>query len=131
MPETIHTPNAPAAVGPYSQAVKVGDFVFTAGQIGMDPETGQMTGTDIASQTRQALRNLRAILEAAGSSMTGVVKTTIFVDDMDDFATVNAVYSEFLSDAGVQTPPARSTVEVAALPLGALVEIEAVAALDN
>jgi 2-iminobutanoate/2-iminopropanoate deaminase len=123
MKTAINTAKAPAAVGPYSQAVKTGNLVFTAGQLGLDPATGEFAGDDVAAQTRQAMENLRAILEAAGTSLDQIVKTTIFVADLADFQTVNAVYAEFFEHA----PPARSTVEVAALPLGGLVEIEVIA----
>jgi 2-iminobutanoate/2-iminopropanoate deaminase len=119
----VHTAAAPGAVGPYSQAIRSGDWVFTAGQVGLDPATGQLVGADVAAQTRQALANLTAVLEAAGSSPVGVVKTTVFLVDMGDFAAMNAVYADIFGEA----PPARSTVAVAALPLGARVEIEAVA----
>ncbi len=121
--EIIATDKAPAAVGPYSQAVRVGDFVFTAGQIALDPATGQMVADDIEAQTRQVLTNLSAVLEAAGASLTHVVKTTVFLADIGEFKAMNGVYAEFFPDA----PPARSAVQVAALPLGARVEIEAVA----
>lgn len=120
--EIIATERAPAAVGPYSQAVRVGNLVFTAGQIGIDPVLGQLR-TGIAAQTRQVLTNLQAVLETAGSSLNQVVKSTIFLQDMADFATVNQIYGSSFTAA----PPARSTVQVAALPLGALVEIEAIA----
>lgn len=120
--EVIATPHAPAAVGPYSQAIRVGDLVFTAGQIGLDPVTGKLR-EGLEAQTRQALDNLQAILEAAGSSLHDVVKTTIFLTDISHFPTVNAVYGGVFSN----NPPARSTVQVAALPLGALIEIEAIA----
>ncbi len=123
--EIISTRAAPAAVGPYSQGVRSGSLIFTAGQIGLDPETGQMAGADLETQTRQVMRNLSAVLEAAGSGLERVIKTTIFLTDMGEFATVNRIYGEFFSE----TPPARSTVEVSALPLGALVEIEMVAVL--
>ncbi len=123
MKVVIVTPNAPQAVGPYSQGIQAGGFIFTAGQLGLDPASGAFAGEDITAQTRQALRNLQAVLEAAGSGLDGVVKTTIFVVDMGDFKTVNAIYAEFFADE----PPARSTVQVAALPLGGLVEIEMVA----
>ena len=124
--EMIHTRHAPAAVGPYSQAVKVGSLVFTAGQIGIDPATGKLQ-EGLASQTKQVLVNLKAVLEAAGSGMADIVKTTIFLADMADFATVNGIYGDFFEKA----PPARSTVAVAGLPLGALVEIEAIAQTQN
>ncbi len=120
--DIIATDRAPAAVGPYSQAVRVGDFVFTAGQIGLDRVTGKLR-TGIEAQTRQILDNLQAVLEAAGSSLSDVIKTTIFLTNMADFAAVNAVYGGAFSDK----PPARSTVQVSALPLGALIEIEAIA----
>lgn len=121
----IATTEAPAAVGPYSQAVKFGDFVFTAGQIPLVPETGQLIDGGIEAQTRQALTNLSKVLEAAGSSLGNVVKTTIFVTDMGDFAQVNGVYGTFFTN----DPPARSTVQVAALPLGANIEIEVIAVM--
>jgi len=119
----IQTPNAPAAVGPYSQAVRVGDWIFTAGQLGLVPGTKEFAGPDVESQTRQALENIRAILEAAGSCLRHVVKTTVFLQDLGEFGRMNGVYAEFFSE----DPPARSTVQVAALPMGARVEIEAVA----
>lgn len=119
--EIISTTRAPAAVGPYSQAVRVGNLVFTAGQIGIDPESGSLVA-GLENQTRQVLTNLKAVLEAAGSDLGRVVKTTVFLLDMADFARVNAIYGEFMD----HQPPARSTVEVAALPLGALIEIEAI-----
>lgn len=124
--QIIHTENAPSAVGPYSQAVVANGFVYTAGQIPLVPEDGKMIVGDIQAQTRQVLHNLSAVLEASGSSLNHVIKTTIFLDSMEDFAQVNEVYGEFFSDE----PPARSTVEVAKLPLGALVEIEAIAILS-
>lgn len=123
--ETINTEKAPAAVGPYSQAVRIGDFVYTSGQIGINPLTGQLR-VGIEEQTRQVLDNLAAVLEASGSGMERIVKTTIFLTDISEFSTVNGIYAEVFDDA----PPARSTVQVAALPLGALVEIEAVAWVD-
>jgi 2-iminobutanoate/2-iminopropanoate deaminase len=121
--EIVSTEKAPAAVGPYSQGVRAGDFVFTAGQVPLDPETGRLVEGGIEEQTRQVMQNLSQVLEAAGSSLTNVVKTTIFVTDIGDFATVNQVYGSFFP----ANPPARSTVQVAALPVGARVEIEAVA----
>jgi 2-iminobutanoate/2-iminopropanoate deaminase len=122
--ETIHTTAAPAAIGPYSQAVAAGPYVFTSGQIGLDPLSGQLVNGDAAEQTRQVMANLAAVLAAAGLSFADVVKTTIFLTDMNDFAAVNEVYGESFEDA---PPPARSTVAVAALPRGARVEIEAIA----
>jgi len=119
----IATEQAPRAIGPYSQGIEVGNMVFTAGQTGVDPATGQLVAGGIVEQTRQALRNVQAILEAAGCSMADVVKTTVFLTDMNDFKTMNSVYAEFFPAA----PPARSTVQVSALPLGARIEIEAVA----
>lgn len=121
--EIIVTDKAPAAVGPYSQAVRVGDFVFTAGQIPLDPATGQMVEGGIEAQTRQTLTNLSAVLEAAGTSLANVVKTTVFLADIGEFKAMNGVFAEFFPEA----PPSRSAVQVAALPLGARVEIEAVA----
>ena len=118
----IKTPNAPAAVGPYSQAIVAGELVFTAGQIGLDPATGTLV-EGIEAQTEQVLRNVAAILEAAGVSMADVAKTTVFLADMADFATVNGIYAGHMPDP----PPARSTFAVAALPRGARIEIEAVA----
>lgn len=119
----VVTEGAPAAVGPYSQAVGIGDLIFTAGQIGLLPGTREFAGPDIASQTRQALLNIKAIVEAAGSCMGCVVKTTVFLQDIEEWPAMNAVYAEFFPlDA-----PARSAVQVAALPLGARVEIEAIA----
>ena len=122
----VHTEKAPAAVGPYSQAVRVGSFVFTAGQVGLDPETGTLRD-GLEAQTRQALANLQAVLEAAGTDLAHVVKTTIFMTDLSAFKQVNAIYGEVFAE----NPPARSTVQVAALPLGALVEIEAIAVLPE
>lgn len=124
--EVISTAKAPAAVGPYSQAIRVDNLVFTAGQVAIDPEQGKLIEGDIAAQTRQVLTNLSAVLEAAGSSLSQVLKTTVFLKDIHDFAAMNAVYAEFFPEK----PPARSAVQVAALPLGALVEIEAVALVE-
>ncbi len=121
--DIIATDKAPAAVGPYSQAVRVGDFVFTAGQIPLDPATGQLVEGGIEVQARQALTNVSAVLEAAGTSLANVVKTTVFLADMGEFKAMNGVYAEFFPEA----PPARSAVQAAALPLGARIEIEAIA----
>ncbi len=125
--QIISTQHAPGAVGPYSQAVRIGDLVYTAGQIALVPQTGKLVEGGIEEQTEQVMKNLTAILEAAGASLANVVKTTIFLADMNDFAKVNRVYGGFFNDA----PPARSTVQVSALPLGAKVEIEAIAALTQ
>jgi len=121
--ERIQTENAPAAIGPYSQAIKAGGFVFASGQIPIDPQTGQFVAGGIAEQTRQVLQNLAAVLEAAGSSLDQVVKTTVFLADMKEFSGMNEVYATFFSSP----PPARATVAAAGLPRDARVEIEAVA----
>ena len=121
--EVIVTKDAPAAIGPYSQAIRVQDFVFSAGQIAIDPATGKLVAGDVKTQTRQVLQNLAAVLKAAGSSISQVVKTTVFLADMQTYPEVNVVYGEFFTES----PPARSAVQVTALPLGALVEIEAIA----
>jgi len=123
--EIIATVNAPAAIGPYSQAVKVNGFVFTAGQIPLVPETGKLVEGDITAQTNQVMRNLQAVLTAAGSGLENVIKTTVFLQDMNHFTAFNQEYARHIID----NHPARSTVEVARLPLGALVEIEAIALL--
>ena len=124
----ISTPHAPAAIGPYSQAVRVGDFLYTSGQIALDPATGQVVPGSIAEQTTQVLENLKAILEAAGTELSHVVKTLVFLKDMNDFAAMNAVYGKYLAPEGM-VPPARSTVEAARLPKDVLVEIEVIAQL--
>lgn len=125
--EIVRTERAPAPFqgAPYNQAVKAGGFVFVAGQLGLEPGAKEMVGPGIAEQTEQALQNLRAILEEAGSGLDKLVKTTVFLQNLDDFGGMNEVYAGHVGDS----PPARSTVEVAKLPSGALVEIEAVAAL--
>jgi 2-iminobutanoate/2-iminopropanoate deaminase len=123
--EKVSTKKAPAAVGPYSQAMKAGDFVYVSGQLPMNPETGEMLTGSIKEQTRQSLENAKAILEEAGTSLVNVVKTTVFLQDMNDFADMNGVYAEFFTDH----KPARAAVEVAKLPLGADVEIQMVAYL--
>ena len=125
--EIVRTESAPAPFegAPYNQAVKVGELVFVAGQLGLNPDGSGLVGPAIAEQTEQALQNLRAILEAAGSSFDNLVKTTVFLQDLGDFAAMNDVYAQHVGDR----PPARSTVEVAKLPAGALVEIEAIAHL--
>ncbi len=119
----IRTSQAPAAIGPYSQAIRSGDLLFTSGQIPLDPVSGQIVGGDITAQTRRVMENLGAVLAAAGASFADVVKTTIFLVDMADFGAVNAVYGERFTAA----PPARSTVAVARLPRDARVEIEMIA----
>ena len=121
----IATELAPAAIGPYSQGIKAGGMVFVSGQIPVNPATGELV-TDIAAATKQSLTNLAAVLQAAGCSMDQVVKTTVFLSDLKNFAAMNEVYAEFFK----VNPPARSTVEVGALPKGAVVEIEAIAVLD-
>jgi 2-iminobutanoate/2-iminopropanoate deaminase len=121
--EIIATKKAPAAAGPYSQAIRVGDLVFTAGQLAFNPATGKLVESGIEEQTRQVLRNIAAVLEAAGSSLDKVVKTTVFLKDMGDFRAMNEVYATFFASE----PPARSTVEVANLIPGALLEIDAIA----
>ena len=125
MKEVINTTKAPAAIGPYSQAVKVGNLVYTSGQIPIDPTTGAFVEGGIKEQTRQSLANIKAILAEAGLNMSNVVKTTVFLADMNDFADMNAVYAEFFTEPY----PARSAVAVKTLPKGALVEIEVVAAI--
>ena len=125
MKEAVSTNKAPGAIGPYSQGVKFGNMIITSGQLPMNPETGEMPET-IKEQTRQSLENVKAILEEAGTSMDKVVKTTVFLNDMNDFAQMNEVYGEFFSG----TYPSRSAVEVARVPKDALVEIEAIALVE-
>ena len=119
----VTTTNAPQAIGPYSQAMRAGEFIFCAGQVGLDPATGKLVEGGVEVQTRRALQNLAGVLAAAGSSLNQVVKTTVFLASMDDFTKMNAVYAEFFA----APPPARSTVQVARLPRDAAVEIEAIA----
>lgn len=121
--KVIHTDKAPKAIGPYSQAIKTDTMVYTAGQIGFEPSTMEIVKGGVEAETRQALTNLKNILEASGSGLGHVVKTVVFLQDMADFPKMNAIYTEYFPE----NPPARSTVQVAALPKGALVEIEAVA----
>lgn len=123
MNQSIHTPNAPAAIGPYSQAVQAGNLVFVSGQLPIDPATGEFAGATIGEQTRQSLTNIQNILEAAGYTMNDVVKTTVLLADIGDFAPMNQVYAEFFTD----NKPARAAFAVRDIPKGALVEIEAVA----
>ena len=125
--KVISTQKAPAAIGPYSQAIQIGNLVYTSGQIPIDPTTGKFAEGGIKEQARQSLLNVKAILEEAGLTMKNVVKTTVFMADMNDFADMNAIYAEFFSEPY----PARSAVAVKTLPKGALVEIEAVAALPQ
>ena len=122
----IHTPSAPAAIGPYSQAIAVNGLVYTSGQIAIDPATGNIDAQGIEAQTEQVIQNLSAVLQAAGSDLTQVVKTTCFLQRMSDFAAFNAVYGKYFTGK-----PARSCVEVSALPKNALVEIEAVAVIGK
>ena len=124
--KVIQTDKAPKAIGPYSQAIRTDTMVYTAGQIGIDPATGELVAGNVEEQTRQALTNIRNVLEAAGSAIEQVVKTTVFLKDMGDFVKMNAVYAEVFGD----NPPARSTIAVAGLPKGGLVEIEAVALIS-
>ena len=123
----IRTENAPAPVGPYSQAITAGGFIFCSGQIPLDPKTGALDDKDIESETTRVMENLKAVLEEGGSSLDDIVKTTIFLRDMKDFATVNTVYATYFKT----TPPARSTVQVAALPKGVGVEVECIAVVKK
>ncbi len=119
----IATSDAPAAIGPYSQAIATGELIFCSGQVALDPASGELVGDDVRAQTRRALENLSGVLRAGGSSLAEVIKTTVFLVDMGDYAAMNEVYGEFFSSE----PPARSAVAVAALPRGARVEVEAIA----
>jgi 2-iminobutanoate/2-iminopropanoate deaminase len=123
MSESVSTDKAPGAIGPYSQAIKAGGLVFCSGQIPIDPATGEFVSNDVTEQTEQVLKNLSAVLEAAGTSLGGVVKTTVFLADMSDFAAMNEVYGKYFN----QTKPARATVQAARLPRDARVEIECIA----
>jgi 2-iminobutanoate/2-iminopropanoate deaminase len=127
MRQRVQTDNAPAAIGPYSQAIKAGGFVFASGQVGFDPKTGEFVPGGVAEQTEQVLKNVSAVLEAAGSSLDQVVKTTVFLADMKEFSAMNEVYATFFSDP----PPARATVAAAGLPRDARVEIEVVALVSE
>lgn len=124
--KVITTDNAPKAIGPYSVAIKLGSLVFTSGQVGINPQTGEIVTGGIEAETRQVLTNVKHVLEAAGTSMGQVVKTTVFLQTMADFSAMNAVYAEYFPD----DPPARSTIAVAGLPKGALVEIETIATTE-
>lgn len=123
----ISTPHAPAAIGPYSQAIRCGQFVYTSGQIALDPATGELVGEDVQAQTHRVLQNMQAVLSSAGSSLNHVIKTTVFLISMSDFQAMNAIYASYFTG----TPPARSTVAVAELPRKALVEIECVALVEG
>ena len=125
MKQMIHTDSAPAAIGPYSQAIQIGDLLFVSGQVPIDPSTGAVVEGDVKAQAQQSLNNLKAILNAAGTNMGAVVKTTVFLADMNDFAAMNEVYAQFFQDPF----PARSAVQVGRLPKDAKVEIEAIAQL--
>ena len=127
MKKIISTNDAPAAIGPYSQAVRRGSLLFCSGQIPLDPKSGEIVSGDIATQTRRVLDNIAAVLKAEGLTFENVIKTTIFLTDLGDFQTVNEIYASYFK----QQPPARSTVQVSALPKGAKVEIEAIAVADN
>ena len=127
MKKIISTSEAPAAIGPYSQGVRSGNFLFCSGQISLDPQSGQIVPGDIASQTRRVLDNIGAVLRAEGLAFENIVKTTIFLTDLGNFQTVNEVYGSYFK----QEPPARSTVQVSALPKGANIEIEVIAMTDN
>ncbi len=127
MKKIVSTKNAPGAVGPYSQAIRCGSLLFSAGQIPLDPQTGQIVPGDIGEQTRRVLENLAAVLKAENLNFSHVVKTTIFLTDLGDFQTVNEIYGSYFRE----NPPARSTVQVSALPKGARVEIELIAMADN
>ncbi len=123
--EPVYTPAAPAAIGPYSQAIVAGNLVFTAGQVALDPKTGQLVGSDVAAQTARVMENVQAVLEAAGASLHSVVKTTVYLADMGDFSAMNEVYGRYFGDH----KPARSTVQAARLPKDAKVEIDTIAVL--
>lgn len=123
----IRSQHAPAAIGPYSQAIKLGNLVFTSGQIAIDPATGKLVEGDVVAQTHQVLKNLQAVLAAAGTDLSHVIKTTVFLQNMGDFPIFNQTYGQYFPE----NPPARSTVEVAKLPLGGLVEIECIALVKD
>ena len=124
--QQINSQQAPAAIGPYSQAVKVGNFVYTSGQVGIDPSTGELVEWELKAQTHQVFKNLQAVLAAAGLGLQHVVKTTVFLAHMSDFADMNAIYAEYFGNSR----PARSTIEVARLPKDALIEIEVIASAE-
>jgi 2-iminobutanoate/2-iminopropanoate deaminase len=123
----VTTPDAPAAIGPYSQAIRCGQFVYTSGQIALDPVTGELVGEDVQAQTHRVLQNLQAVLDSAGTSLKSVIKTTVFLTHMSDFQAMNAIYANYFGSS----VPARSTVAAAELPRKALVEIECVALVEG
>lgn len=123
----VHSTEAPAAIGPYSQAIRIGDFLFTSGQVALDPGTGELVTGGIEEQTHQVLKNLQAVLAAASLDLSRVVKTTVFLKQMSDFAAMNRIYAQYFQNEGI-SPPARSTIEVARLPKDGLIEIELIAA---
>jgi 2-iminobutanoate/2-iminopropanoate deaminase len=125
MKEVVHTDRGPKPIGPYSQAVKASGFIYLSGQVALDPKTGDLIGSDIRQQTERTLENVKGVLEAAGTNLHHVVKTTVFLKDMNDFAAMNEIYARYFTAA----PPARSTVQVSRLPKDALLEIEVIAAL--
>lgn len=125
MKDVVHTDRGPKPIGPYSQAIKANGFVYLAGQVALDPKTGELTGSDIKQQTERVMENMKGVLEAAGSNLAHVVKTTVYLKDLNDFAAMNEVYARYFTVA----PPARSTVEVSRLPKDALLEIDVIAAL--
>jgi len=125
MKEAVHTDRGPKPIGPYSQGIKAGGFLFLSGQVALHPQSGEMIGNDVRQQTERALENVKGIVEAAGSNLNHIVKTTVFLKDMNDFPAMNEVYGKYFQSV----PPARSTVQVARLPKDALVEIEVVAVL--
>jgi 2-iminobutanoate/2-iminopropanoate deaminase len=125
--EIIQTDKAPKAIGPYNQAVKIGNFIFVSGQIPIDPETGEIVGADIMTQTRRVLENIKAVLEAARTNLKNVVKTTVYLADMDDFKSMNETYKTYFSE----NSPARSTMEVSKLPKGSKVEIDVIAYVES
>jgi 2-iminobutanoate/2-iminopropanoate deaminase len=128
--EKIHSDHAPAALGPYSQAVRIGDFVYTSGQVALDPVHGLIVDNDIENQTIRVFENLKAVLTAAGTSLDHVVKATVYLKSMDDFGTMNEVYADYMATEGI-VPPARSTVEVSRLPKDARIEIDVIALIPK